>query len=172
VRAATSQVTQVAAMLAAQADPAAPEQVSVSQPSDALTAQLAVQRSGTGLFLGLGAIALLVGSIGIANVMVVAVLERRGEIGLRRALGATRCHITAQFLTESVILGASGGIAGVALGAAAAVTMAYLHNWQTVLPGEAICGGLGIAAAAGMAAGLYPALRAARLPPTEALRTP
>src|SRR5216683_1431848 len=171
VRAATSRVTQVASLLAAQSDPAAPEDVSVSQPSDALTAQVAVQQSGSALFLGLGAIALLVGGIGIANVMVVAVLERRSEIGLRRALGATRHHIAVQFLIESLILGMAGGSAGVILGVGATVTMAYLRNWQTLLPPEGLWGGLGIAAVVGVAAGLYPALRAAGLAPTEALRT-
>jgi len=171
VRAVPDLVTAVANRLGMTADPANPQQVDVSRPSDALTARLAVQRSGVALFLGLGAIGLLVGGIGIANVMVVAVLERRSEIGLRRALGAARRHVAAQFLTESLVLAAVGGLAGVVLGVAATVTMAYLRNWTTMISGETVWGGLGVAVAVGGLAGLYPALRAARLSPTEALRS-
>ena len=109
--------------------------------------------------------------MGIANVMVVSVLERRGEIGLRRALGAARRHVAAQFLTESLVLATSGGVTGVIIGAAATVTMAYLRDWTTLIPAEAIWGGPGLAAAVGTVAGLYPALRAARLSPVDALRT-
>jgi putative ABC transport system permease protein len=170
VRAAQDQVTAVANLLAPTADPASPQAVSVSRPSDALTARLEVQRSGVALFLGLGAVALLVGGVGIANVMVVSVLERRGEIGLRRALGAARRHVAAQFLTESLVLAAAGGVAGVIIGAAATVTMAYLRGWTTLIPAEAIWGGPLLAAGVGAVAGLYPALRAARLSPVDALR--
>jgi putative ABC transport system permease protein len=134
-------------------------------------AQLAVKQAGSSLFLGLGAIALLVGAIGIANVMVISVLERRSEIGLRRALGATRAHIGAQFLTESLILSSIGGLAGVVLGAGVTAGMAYSRGWDILIPPEALIGGLGVAVAAGVLAGLYPAARAARLPPTDALRT-
>jgi putative ABC transport system permease protein len=171
VRAAQDQVIAVAGLLGPTANPASPEQVTVSRPSDALTARLAVQRSGVALFLGLGAIALVVGGIGIANVMVVAVLERRGEIGLRRALGAARGHIAAQFLTESLVLAAAGGAAGTVIGIGATVTMSYLRNWTTLIPGTAAWGGMCVAVGVGAAAGLYPALRAARLSPTDALRT-
>jgi putative ABC transport system permease protein len=171
VRAAQDQVTTVANLLGPTADPASPQDVNVSRPSDALSARLAVQRSGEALFLGLGAVALLVGGVGIANVMVVSVLERRGEIGLRRALGAARRHVAAQFLTESLVLATSGGVTGVIIGAAATVTMAYLRDWTTLIPAEAIWGGPGLAAAVGTVAGLYPALRAARLSPVDALRT-
>jgi putative ABC transport system permease protein len=171
LRAAENRVPDVAGLLAATADPAAPEQVAVSRPSDALTARVAVAQSSSVLFLGLGAIALLVGAIGIANVMVISVLERRAEIGLRRALGAARRHVAAQFLTESLVLSTLGGAAGLLLGTAVTGAMAYARGWTVLIPGVALWGGLGVAVLAGALAGLYPALRAARLSPTEALRT-
>jgi putative ABC transport system permease protein len=144
----------------------------VSRPSDALTARLAAANATTNLFLGLGAVALLVGGIGIANVMVISVLERRSEVGLRRALGATRGHVAAQFLIESLILGAAGGGVGVLAGTAITHAQAYLHDWQPLIPTVAVGLGLAAAIAIGVLAGLYPALRAAHLSPTEALRTP
>jgi putative ABC transport system permease protein len=171
VRAQTDRTTEVAAMLARAADPEHPEEVAVSRPSEALTARLAVTGGTTVLLLGLGAVALLVGGIGIANVLVISVLERRGEIGLRRALGATRGHVGAQFLVESLLLGAAGGVAGVLLGTAVTYAMATARNWQTLIPAYAVGAGLLAAALIGGFAGLYPALRAARLSPTEALRT-
>jgi putative ABC transport system permease protein len=148
-----------------------PEQVDVSRPSDALEARAAAKTAFTSLFLGLGAVALLVGGVGIANVMVISVLERRSEVGLRRALGATRRHVGVQFLSESLLLAAIGGLAGVALGAAVTAGYAASQGWEAVVPPAAIVGGLAAATAIGAAAGLYPALRAARLAPTEALRT-
>jgi putative ABC transport system permease protein len=171
VRAVTQDTAEVAGMLARATDPENPQQVSVSRPSDTLASRLAVAGSATSLFLGLGAVALLVGGIGIANVMVISVLERRGEIGLRRALGAARRHVAAQFLVESLILGAAGGVTGVALGAAVTYAMAYQRRWQPLVPGTAVWAGLCCAVLIGGIAGLYPALRAARLAPTEALRT-
>ncbi len=170
VRAATDQVTPVDALLGATANPENPEQVAVSRPSDALAARLAVQSSSTALVIGLGAIALLVGGVGIANVMFVSVLERRSEIGLRRALGATRPHIAAQFLAESLLLSSIGGIIGVAVGVAATAGYATLRGWSILIPPTgwaAFIATIGI----GAVAGLYPALRAARLAPTEALRS-
>jgi putative ABC transport system permease protein len=172
IRAVQEQVTQVAGLLRDAADPKEPEQVEVNRPSDALTARVAVAESSAALFLGLGAIALLVGGIGIANVMVISVLERRGEIGLRRALGAARSHVAAQFLTESLVLAVCGGFGGVLIGTAATVGLSYARGWSVLVPGVAVWGSLGIAVVVGAVAGLYPALRAARLSPTEALRTP
>jgi putative ABC transport system permease protein len=171
VRADTNRVATVAAELARAANPASPEAVLTSRPSDALTARLAVASAGTGLFLGLGAIALLVGGIGIANILVIGVLERRAEIGLRRAVGARRSHIGAQFLTEAILLGGIGGTAGVGLGVAATTAVAANRGWALAVPAVALWGGLATAIGIGLLAGTYPATRAARLAPTEALHT-
>ncbi|MEM9514270.1 MAG: ABC transporter permease [Actinomycetota bacterium] len=157
-------------IIPATADAQNPEEVTVSRPSDALEAEAAADDTLTTLFLGLGAVALLVGGIGIANVMVIAVIERRGEIGLRRALGATRAHIRRQFLTEAVILSALGGTAGVAIGILATYVYSGTQGWRVIIPTEAAVGGFVAALLIGAIAGLYPAMRAARLAPTEALR--
>jgi putative ABC transport system permease protein len=171
VRADQSRVEQVADVLGLTTNPAHSEQVDVNRPSDALTARVAVAQSGAALFIGLGAIALLVGGIGIGNIMVISVLERRGEIGLRRALGAARRHVAGQFLTESLVLAAFGGAAGVLIGCGVTIGLARDRGWDVLIPPETIWGGLGVAVVVGALAGLYPALRASRLPPTEALRT-
>ncbi len=170
-RVADGSIDETRDVLPATADPANPEEVTVSRPSDALEAQAAADDALTTLFLGLGAVALLVGGIGIANVMVIAVIERRGEIGLRRSLGATRAHIRQQFLTEAVFLSILGGLAGVAIGSAATVVYATSQGWRVILPIEAVLGGFAAAVAIGAVAGLYPAMRAAKLAPTEALRS-
>jgi putative ABC transport system permease protein len=170
VRTDVARTTQVAGLLGPQADPVDPGTVSVSQPSAALTARLAVVSASTGLYLGLGGIILLVGAIGIANVMIIAVLERRSEIGLRRALGATRRHIALQFVAESAVLSALGGVTGLAAGAAVTAAVARTRHWTVLIPSIGLWGGLAVAIVIGVIAGLYPAARAARLSPTEALR--
>ena len=171
VRAQTSQVNTVDNLLAAQASPENPSEVGVSQPSAALTAEADAKGAFDGLFLGLGAVALLVGAVGVANIMVISVLERRSEIGLRRALGATKGHIRIQFLSEAILLAAAGGTAGVAIGVLSTVIYATSKGWAVVVPVLAWGGGLGAALLIGAAAGLLPALRAARMSPTEALWT-
>jgi putative ABC transport system permease protein len=171
VRAKDDRVVGVANLLGYTANPGSPQQVNVSRPSDALTAQLTVKQEGNSLFLGLAAIALLVGAIGIANIMVISVLERRSEIGLRRALGATRLHISLQFLTEALILSLLGGAVGLVIGALVTAGMAVNRGWQILIPPEALGGGLLVALVIGAIAGLYPAVRAARMSPTDALRT-
>jgi putative ABC transport system permease protein len=166
----TDQVAATRALLGRTANPSAPSEVSVSRPSDALEAQAAADESLTTLTLGLGAVALLVGAVGIANVMVISVLERRREIGVRRALGATRAGIGSQFLTESVLLSLLGGLVGGVLGVALTTAFAVHQDWGVVLPWEPVLAGLGCSLLVGTVVGLYPALRAASVPPTEALR--
>lgn len=163
------QVEGVRAILGRTANPAAPNEVSVSRPSDALEAKAAVDENLTRLLLGLGAVALVVGGVGIANVMVISVLERRSEIGLRRALGAKRAHIAGQFLTESILLSALGGITGVGLGAAVTYAYAARQEWLVEVPVPALAAGVGAALIVGAIAGLYPAIRAARMDPAEAV---
>jgi putative ABC transport system permease protein len=170
VRADQDTVEETRDLLAPTVDPEHPEEAQVSRPSDALAARAAAKGAFTSLFLGLGAVALLVGAVGIANVMVISVLERRSEIGLRRALGATRRHVGAQFLSESLLLSALGGLAGAMLGAAVTAGYAASQGWTLVIPPVALGGGIGCALAIGIVAGIYPAGRAARLAPTDALR--
>ena len=171
VRVNPAKVDQMMIVLAATANPQYPEEVLVDKPTDALEAQEAADDAFTALLLGLGAVSLIVGGVGIANVMVIAVLERRSEIGLRRAMGATRGHIAGQFLGEALLLGAMGGVGGVLLGIGITAIYANLKGWATLVPPAAMIGGIGAALLIGGIAGLYPAVRAARLSPTEALRT-
>jgi putative ABC transport system permease protein len=171
LRSQTSQVPAVQSVLAQTANPEAPNEVDVSQPSDALTARAAARGAFNSLFLGLGVVALVVGAIGVANIMIISVLERRSEIGLRRALGATRAQIRMQFLSEAILLALLGGAVGVAAGVLATAVYASTKHWAVVIPTEAWAGGIAAAIATGAIAGLLPAIRAARLSPTEALRT-
>jgi putative ABC transport system permease protein len=169
VRAVTDQVNAVRAVLAATANPESPSEVTVSRPSDVLVARAKAKSALNGLFLGLGAVSLLVGAVGVANIMVISVLERRSEIGLRRALGAARGHIRTQFLAEAVLLALLGGAMGVLAGAAATAVYASTKHWAVVVPAIAWSGGLLAAIFIGVIAGLLPAVRAARLSPTQAL---
>ncbi len=169
VRTAEDAVSAVRDVLAATVNPETPTEVAVSRPSDALAARSATDKAFTGLMLGLGGVALLVGGVGIANTMVISVLERRGKIGLRRALGARRSNIRTQFLAESQLLAGLGGVAGVVIGVAVTTAYAASQGWPTVVPAWAMVGGLVATLAIGALAGLYPAVRASRLPPTEAL---
>jgi putative ABC transport system permease protein len=171
VRAQDSQVPAVHSVLAETADPEAPNEVDVSEPSATLVARAQAKSALNGLFLGLGAVGLLVGAIGVANIMVISVLERRSEIGLRRALGATRGQIRTQFLSEAILLSLMGGAVGVAIGSLATVVYASTKGWIAVVPTSAWAGGFAVAILIGALAGLLPALRAARLSPAEALRT-
>ncbi|WP_433333930.1 ABC transporter permease [Spirillospora sp. CA-294931] len=162
-------VASVRDVLAETANPESPNEIDVSRPSDALAAQNATDKAFTGLLLGLGGVALLVGGVGVANTMVISVLERRAEIGLRRSLGATRGQIRLQFLTESQLLAALGGVGGVGLGIVVTAIYALSQGWPTVVPPWAMAGGVVATLLIGAVAGLYPAVRAARLSPTEAL---
>lgn len=170
VRTDPKQVDNVRAVLPPTANPEGPEQVKVSRPSDALEARAATDKALTALLLGLGGVALLVGGVGIANVMIIGVLERRSEIGVRRALGATRRHIRLQFLIEACLLSLLGGATGMALGAAVTTIYAHARGWRVDVPLEGLGAGIGVALAVGALAGLYPAARAARLAPAEAVR--
>ncbi|WP_424983169.1 ABC transporter permease [Labedaea rhizosphaerae] len=169
VRARESQVENVRGVLGSTLNPQQPNEVQVARPSDALAAQRLTESSYNALFLALGGVALLVGGVGVANTMVISVLERRREIGLRRALGATRRQVRGQFLAESVLLSLLGGAAGVLIGVGVTAGYALTKQWAVVLPPQALIGGVAVAAVIGAVAGAYPAMRAARLTPTEAL---
>jgi putative ABC transport system permease protein len=171
VRSVTTRTAAVQSVLAATANPESPNEVDVSQPSAALTARAEAQGALNSLFLGLGSVSLLVGAVGVANIMLIGVLERRTEIGLRRSLGATKRQIRTQFLAEALLLSLLGGAAGVTAGAISTVVYASTKNWTAVVPTSAWAGGLAAAVLIGAIAGLLPAIRAARMSPTEALRT-
>jgi putative ABC transport system permease protein len=166
-----AQVEDVRAVLPATVNPENPEEVTVSRPSDALAAQAAADETLITLLLALGGVALLVGGIGVANTMVIAVLERRSDIGLRRALGATRRHIRVQFLGESLLLAGLGGIGGAALGGTVTAAFAASRDWPFALPVWVLGMAAGATIVVGAIAGAYPAARAARMSPTSALAT-
>jgi putative ABC transport system permease protein len=168
-RSADADVEGVRGLLPRTVNPENPENVSVSRPSDALAAKNAADLAFTGLLVGLGSVALLVGGIGVANTMVISVLERRQEIGLRRALGATRGHIRAQFLAEALLLSVLGGLAGAAVGFGVTAAFAGSRDWPISVPPVVFAGGIGATVLIGVIAGLYPAIRASRTPPTAAL---
>lgn len=169
VRAQESQVHEVEHVLGRTMFPKNPGQIKVSRPSDALKAKKLTESTFSGLFLGLAGVALLVGAVGVANTMVVSVLERRREIGLRRALGATRGQIRSQFVAEAVLLCLLGGVSGTVAGVIGTVGYAMTRGWPAVIPVDSVLGGIGAALVVGVLAGLHPAVRASRLPPTEAL---
>jgi putative ABC transport system permease protein len=171
LRSVYTQVSAVAAVLPETVNPANPTTVAWTEPADILKAELVTKGAYNGLFLGLGAVALLVGGVGIANVMVISVLERRSEIGLRRALGASRRHVAEQFLTEALLLSVLGGVAGTIIGLVATAIYARSQGWSVQIPAVALYGGVSAGLVIGAVAGVYPSMRAARLSPTEALRT-
>ena len=164
-------VDDVVDVIPATVNPQNPDQISVTRPADALVARRAAEEALTGLLIGLGSVALLVGGVAIANIMVMSVLERRMEVGVRRALGATKRHIRLQFLGESILLAGIGGVLGVLIGAS--ITVAYAINRDLTLsvPLYGLFGSIGIALVIGALAGLYPASRAAKIPPAEAVRS-
>ncbi len=162
-------VTEARAVLGAVVSPSSPQDVAVTRPSDALAAKNATDQSFTGLLVGIGGVALLVGGIGVANTMVITVLERRAEVGVRRALGARRRNIRDQFLVESLLLSTIGGLVGVVIGVGVTVAFAVGQGWPVAVPLWAVGGGLGATVLIGGLTGLYPAARAARIPPTSAL---
>ncbi|MEY2848794.1 MAG: hypothetical protein RI885_1459 [Actinomycetota bacterium] len=168
-RSADDQVRAVRTVIPPSIQPEAPGAVAVSRPSDALAARDAVDQVFTGLLLALGSIALVVGGIGVANTMIISVIERRQEIGLRRAIGATRRHIRQQFLAEAVLLSALGGIAGAAIGSGLTVVIAGTNGWIPVVPAWVLVGGVFSTVVIGAIAGIYPAIRASRTPPSVAL---
>jgi len=171
LRTTTDQVNAVHAVLAATANPERPYAVTVARPSDTLVARARAKAALNTLFVSLGTVSLGVGGVGVANTMIISVLERRSEIGLRRALGAAKGHIRLQFLAEAMLLTLLGGTIGTATGTAATAVYAHSQHWTTVIPTLAWAGGLAATPLIGALAGLLPALRAARMSPTQALWT-
>ena len=168
-RSADEAVERVRGLLGPTISPQAPGAVKISRPSDALAAKNAADQAFTSLLTGVGSIALIVGGIGVANTMIISVLERRREIGLRRALGAMRSHILIQFLAEALLLAGLGGALGCVIGVGVTAGVAAANGWPFSLPALIILAGLGVTVLIGAVAGLYPAVRAARTPPTAAL---
>jgi len=170
VRANPTYIEDVVEVIAPSMNPENPDQVQVSRPSDALEAQEAADAAFTNLLLGLGSVALLVGGVAIANVMVMSVLERRMEIGVRRSIGATRREIRYQFLLESIVLSGIGGLVGVVLGTG--VTLGYTNYTDIVfsIPVSQVLGAILLALLIGAISGVYPAIKASKIQPAEAVR--
>jgi ABC-type antimicrobial peptide transport system permease subunit len=122
------------------------------------------------LLAAVASISLLVGGIGIMNILLVSVTERTREIGLRMAIGARRLHVLLQFLTEAVFLSLVGGVAGIIFGVAVSETISLVSGWPTPISLTAVLGGFTFSAAVGIFFGYYPARKAANLDPIEALR--
>ena len=160
----------VTEVLPSTVNPENPDQVEITRPADALAAREAADAALTQLLLALGSVALLVGGVAIANVMVMSVLERRMEIGVRRALGATRGHIRRQFLLEAIILAGIGGVVGAGLGAVITGGYTAIRELPLAIPVQSLAAAVGAALVIGALAGLYPAARAARIPPSQAVR--
>ena len=170
VRANQTYIEDAVEVIAPSMNPENPDQVQVSRPSDALEAQEAADAAFTNLLLGLGSVALLVGGVAIANVMVMSVLERRMEIGVRRSIGATRKEIRYQFLLESIVLSGIGGLVGVVLGTG--VTLGYTNYTDIVfsIPVSQVLGAILLALLIGAISGVYPAIKASKIQPAEAVR--
>jgi len=170
VRANPTYIEDVVEVIAPSMNPENPDQVQVSRPSDALVAQEAADAAFTNLLLGIGSVALLVGGVAIANVMVMSVLERRMEIGVRRSIGATRKEIRYQFLLESIVLSGIGGLVGVVLGTG--VTLGYTNYTDIVfsIPVSQVLGAILLALLIGAISGVYPAIKASKIQPAEAVR--
>lgn len=170
VRASPESIEDVVEVIPTTVNPQNPDRVEITRPSDALAAREAADAALTQLLIALGSVALIVGGVAIANIMVMSVMERRMEIGVRRALGATRGHIRRQFLTEAILLAGVGGISGVVLGAAITWVFAGARDLSATVPLEALVAAVGVALLIGALAGLYPASRAASIPPSQAVR--
>lgn len=168
-RADDDEILAVSNVIPATASPQHPDEVGIDRPTDALTAQLAANDTLNRLLIGLAAVGLLVGGVGISNTMIIAVIERRQDIGLRRALGATRGNIATQFLAESALMSACGGLGGVLLGYAVTVFYSSLQHWGISLPLWVGATAVIVTAVIGAVAGLYPAVKASRESPTQAL---
>jgi putative ABC transport system permease protein len=150
--------------------PGAENDFTIRNPQDILATQQEATQVFTTLLASIAAVSLVVGGIGIMNIMLVSVTERTREIGVRKALGARRRDIMLQFLVEALALCLIGGLIGIALGTGAAMALSRWMQWNTLISGEAVAVAFGFSAVVGLFFGIWPARRAARLDPIEALR--
>jgi putative ABC transport system permease protein len=150
--------------------PGADDDFTVRNLNEMARAQESTSRLMETLLLSVASISLLVGGIGIMNILLVSVTERTREIGIRMAVGAKRHHILLQFLAEAVTLSGAGGVVGVVLGVAGAGAVSYFAGWPTLVPASAVVGSLLFSVAGGVFFGFWPARRAAGLDPIAALR--